>query len=87
MAKNMIPVSDILAMLDELPDEGAGNALMERVHAVKGSKLVLCGECASYVRMDGATFPGRCKRIGFWFPENFSCGYCQQTERKKRLRF
>jgi len=86
--KKMIAVSDIEACIEALPDdETALNALIEAVGQLPTLDTVPCGECPSYVRMEGGTFPGRCKRLGFWFPEAFSCGYCETNERKKRMRF
>lgn len=87
MAQTLIRESDIGECLSALSDTGDVLAeLTEKLQQVKPLLLVPCGECPSYVRMDGGTFPGRCKRLGFWFPEDFSCGYCEKDERRRRAR-
>ena len=88
MTRKLISISEIEHCPSEAPDsEECLSVLIEKVGQIKALKSVLCGECPSYVRMEGATFPGRCKRLGFWFPEDFSCGYCEANERRKRMRF
>jgi len=87
MVRKMISAADIEACLQNLPDDGAGlEALIEAVQNMPSLDTVPCSECPSYVRMEDGTFPGRCKRLGFWFPEDFSCGYCETNERRKRMR-
>jgi len=88
LSQKLIRESDIEKCLSELSDSGDVLAeLTEKLQQIKPLLLVPCGECPSYVRMEGGTHPGRCKRLGFWFPEDFSCGYCEENERRRRAKF
>ncbi len=88
MAQKLISESEIRKCISDLPETGdVLSELMYKLQQIKPLLLVHCDECPSYVRMDGGTYPGRCKRLGFWFPEDFSCGYCEENEHRRRARF
>ena len=84
MSSEYISVKQILSLLT--PDLSL-QALKENIEALPSVQMYPCSKCPSFVPSEEQKGTGRCKKLGFWFDESFTCGYCETTERKKKPRF